>query len=102
MKDKKTSPTLRTPGDLFQRDVKRQIEAVNSIPILQGAHVIATFKAGVTLNVPHTLGRPYVGWIIIDRTDDANVNRDPSITSQKSLYIPLQSDIDTTLTLWVF
>lgn len=101
-KDIKTAPTVREPGDLFQLDVKRQIQTLNSCPLFQGALITADFTAGVTKNVSHTLGRPYRGWFIVDRTVDAAVVRDSTINTRKQDYIPLQSDVDATLTLWIF
>ena len=99
---KKVAPTVREPGDLFEREVKFKIDELNRCPILDGKLVTVTFVATTTKLVAHTLGRPYRGWWVVDQTVATVLIRDTAVNVRQSEFIPLQADVDSTLTLWIF
>ena len=70
-------------------------------PVLDG-HVLTDQALIVgTTNVAHGLGRPLIGWIIIDNSAAAKVYRTGSSTAPERL-LSLVSDTACTVSLYVF
>lgn len=95
------TPKVREPGSVFQRETRIAISQLDRAPLLQGTLVTATLTTGTTA-VPHTLGRPYRGFFVVDKTATCDIWRDASYTSQPATYLPLVSSAAVTVTLWVF
>lgn len=53
-------------------------------------------------NVPHTLGRPFVGWHLVDILGNANVYRDAASIAPASAILPLITTASVTVDIWVF
>ena len=101
VKPKRNGPATTEPGNVFQRDAKSSIEGLSKTLILAGTPVTVDLTTTTTA-VPHQLGRPYRGFIVIDKTATCDVWRDKTYTSQPATVIPLQASASVTVTLWVF
>lgn len=99
---KRVSPTVRDPGNAFERDVKGRVDDINRSSIVQGIATSATFDGVNTTQVPHKLGRPYKGFFAVDNTVGAIIFRDTTITEQPEIFIPLKASSACTLTVWIF
>ncbi len=69
-------------------------------PLLDG-RILASVDIGTAAtDIVHGLGRPFVGWVITRRTDDAAVHEDTQTNT--SQYLTLIADSATTVDLYVF
>lgn len=98
----KLAPTIRNQEDQFEREVRRIALNFNSQPIVQGTLLTGIALTTATSNVSHTLGRPYKGWIVVDRSAAQHVYRDTTVTDRPELFLPLRAGGTVTVSLWVF
>jgi hypothetical protein len=86
----------------FEKDVREAVKELNKIQILNGQLLTGIALSTTTTRVPHKLGRPYVGFIVVDRTVDGRVYRDAAYMDQLSNVIPLLASTAMTVSLWIF
>lgn len=94
----KKSPTIRNPEDLFQRDVKGIVDKIKSTPIINGQIVSSAIGTSAT-RVSHKLGRPPIGFILVDSSADVRVWRSGLSSAQ---HIFLVANTPATVSLWIF
>jgi hypothetical protein len=93
----------------LQDNVNTYLDQLKS-PILTGALLTKTLGndpvdivIGTTRTlVSHGLQRNYQGFIVVDKTGNANIWRDATYTDNADKYIPLISSTSVTVKLWVF
>lgn len=96
---KKMTPTVRVPADQFQQEAARVIEGINSRELVTGVLLegVALTTTGVRVN--HNLGRPMKGFLLVDCTVYVNIKRSGESTNN---FVTLASDVNATVSLWVF
>lgn len=99
---RKPAPTIRNPEDRFQRDTRDVLNELSSTPLLSGVLVRDVPLSGTTARVYHNLGRPAVGFLVVDATATVNVWRDATFAASPNLCIPLVASGSATVSLWVF
>lgn len=78
--------------------VKEYFDQFKDNNFLKGNLITADYPNTVSQRLNHGLGRVPVGWLIMDKTTDANVWR----LSWDEKEIRLDVSAATTLTIWVF
>lgn len=61
-----------------------------------------TLTAFTTYEIPHTLGRAYLGWYIVDSDAGALFFRDTTSTADATKFLPIQSSQNVTIDIVVF
>ncbi len=85
-----------------QANLSAEILALSKRSIIDGV-ILKDIRVNTDITVNHTLGRDYVGFIVISRNNSASVWNNRTIDANlvgKS--IRLQSTADTTISIWVF
>jgi hypothetical protein len=87
----------------LQDNVEQAIGLLPSTEILQGRLVksVALLSAS-TVKVPHKLGRPVIGWIIVRKRGNATVWDAQDSNPSPSLTLDLNCSSNVTVDLWVF
>ena len=97
------------PGTTIDQ-ITRHHADVARVPILRGEIVDVTFKASAVASVPHGLGRPYRGAMVVASTDPtvavsayATAVASGSGVDVRSVLLVAASAVNSaTFTLWVF
>lgn len=98
----KKVPSVKDPGDLFERDARRVFQGLAKHP-LTDARLIKDVAIGTaSTKVAHGLGRIPTGWLVVDRTADTRVFRDATATTERSTFLHLRASAAGTFTLIVF
>lgn len=87
---------VRDTKDLFQRDVKVAVEAVEASPLLNGKLITGVSVPG---RLRHNLGRPIKGVLLVLANTDVRVWLDGINNSQ---YAQLGASASEIVNLWVF
>jgi len=66
--------------------------------LLEGVEV----TGGVSTQITHGLGRPFIGWVVCDATVVSNYPKNTTATADKKTSLSLYVTTTDTLTLWVF
>lgn len=86
--------------ELAQTEWAKQLEPILGNPILKGVAISQVqLDAGKEKVIPTGLNRTQQGWIIIDILSNAKVWRTQPFNANN---LTLQSDADTTISLWVY
>lgn len=86
--------------DLLQVQWKQALDPIVSNPILKGVAINSiTLNATEPKTIPTTLNRMQQGWFITDILSAAKVWRTEPFNENN---LVLESDIDTTISLWVY
>lgn len=90
----------KLPWELANPKWAASLNPVLAIPILNGNQINnVNLVANTPLAINHLLQRKQQGWILTDNTADAVVWR----TAEFNQYtLTLESDADTTISIWVF
>lgn len=99
---KKIAPTIRDPGDLFQRDTRTILDAASRIFITNGILLTDIALTTTTKPVSHGLNRIPRGFFVVDRTGDFRVYRDASKIVDRTTFLFLKASAACTVSLWVF
>lgn len=70
-------------------------------PMLVGQLITGIDVSTTAVNVPHSLGKPFVGWLVIRKVGNLNIY-EASVQSQTSLFIKLVSTATGTIDIWIF
>lgn len=97
-----TLPVVRDKEDLFQRAVREGFVELNALVPLDGVFLPGISLLTTQVRVPHRLGRPYRGFLVMDKTVTGDIWRDPTYTSRIAFEIPLLASVAMTVSLWVF
>ena len=102
--------TLKPYRQEFSKDIhtlragqenKEMFRQLRASPILQGVLLKDVSVTTSGTEIPHTLGRRWNGWIVVDKTTTASVTRSDSTDETK--FLKLTSSSGTiTISLWVF
>lgn len=77
------------------------LNKILSIEMLDGLKISSvSLKANTELQIPHKLGREYLGYLITSKNANANVWT--SSTDNKDKYLNLTSSADVTVDIWVY
>jgi hypothetical protein len=98
----KQAPTIRDVSDLYERENRDILKKTNQTPIVNGNLLTGIVLTTGTTRVPHGLGRPYVGFKIVDKTATADVWRDATNVGSPETFIPLIASAGVTVSIWVF
>lgn len=98
---KKPAPSIQDPENRFERDTRDVVKGISSTAILNGVLLKNVALSSSTSRVYHNLGRPAVGFIVVDATSEVNVWRDSGVTATSS-FLPLVASATATVSLWVF
>lgn len=99
---KPSAPAIRDTADRFQRETRDAIRRIQDSP-LSGAVVLQDVALDTsTTRVYHRLGRPAVGFLVVDATAEVNVWRDGSFATSPDAILPLVASAPATVTLLVF
>lgn len=82
----------------IQDNISKSYNDIVDIPMLQGVAVKQVVLSTSGTAVQHKLGRTPVGWFVTDKVVDANIWR----TDWDSMFLYLDTDLATTIDLWVF
>lgn len=96
------APKVRNQDSLFEQDARSVARDYNSTPIVNGIMLKDVVLTTGTTRVPHRLGRPFIGWKVVDQNAAGNVYRDTSDTNRLQDALPLKATAAMTVTLWVF
>lgn len=102
MAAKRQAPQVRNQDSLFEADARAVAKDYNSTPIVNGLMLTNISLSTGTTRVPHRLGRPFVGWKIVDQNAAGTVYRDPNDTTRLQDALPLIASAPMTVTIWVF
>lgn len=92
------SPKL--PWELAQTKWPSVLNPIIALPFLNGNSITnITLAANVATNINHLLQRMPQGWFLTDNTANATIWRTKAFTQ---LTLVLESDADTTISIWVF
>lgn len=84
-----------------QDNAKKTLDALSDVLFMSGALLTVTLTGGAFTPVPHGLGRPVLGYLVLRRSANAVLwDRADSTDSHAFLY--LQPSATVTVTLWVF
>jgi hypothetical protein len=102
-----TIKSFKRPGQLSTENVllaaniedfTRQL-VIN--PLLDGRHFVKIDLTSSTPKlIPHTLGRPWVGWIVVNQNANANVWVSSNNNNQTNL--TLRSNANVTIYIFIF
>lgn len=91
---------IKLPLDLMQTRWASVLNPVLALPILSGIQLSDIFLAAtVATPINHLLSRLPQGWLVTDINAAANVWR---VSPFNKSTLVLKSDIDVTISLWVF
>ncbi len=96
------APVVQDPNDRFQRETHDIVGALSDSPLLNGVLLRDIELSTTTVRVYHNLGRPALGFIVVDRTADVRVYRDPTFAATPNVAIPLKANTTATVSLWIF
>jgi hypothetical protein len=86
--------------DRVQDRIKGALDAVGRVPLLDGRLLTVSVGTSQTV-IPHGLGRPWSGYIVVSRSANAQVWNAPPDANSFALLV-LQASAAVTVTLWVF
>lgn len=89
----------------LNRESQALDERLAAIPILQGKQTpLFVLAAGVAQNIPHGLGRAYVGWFTarVAYPGATGIVQEASGNPDPTLYLRLHCPQAVTLSVWVF
>jgi len=84
-----------------QDSVEMTFDEVSKVPILNGNLLEDIDVLTAPRRYPHGLGRPFKGFIVVDKTSDVRVFRG-DLDVDTSVFIPLQGTATATVKVWVF
>lgn len=87
--------------DEVQRSIEEVLRPVTSSEILDGKLISISLSAHSAKEIPHKLGRPYKGLIVVKKTGFSGTITENS-SSNSSLYINLTASADASVSVWVF
>lgn len=96
------APQVRDVEDLFQREVSDSLKKLNASPIARGRLLEDVALTTGTVRVAHGLGRPVIGFYVVDAVAQATVWRDATDVGSPNIFLPLISSAAATVSLWVF
>lgn len=99
---RKKAPTIRDTNSQFERESKKIAQNFNSQPMSSGVMLKNVSIGTATTQIAHRLGRPFVGFTVIDASVGAHVSRDTSVITQFDQYISLKASAAGVFSLWVF
>ena len=82
--------------------LERALRPVTDLAILDGVLISDQAITTAVTSVPHTLGRAYRGWIVVDKQGDARVWRSTASTADVTKFLALDCSANVTVSLWVF
>jgi hypothetical protein len=92
----------KLPLDLMQTQWAQQLNPLLLNILTQGVAITGIkLAANTPLVIPTTLSRMQQGWIVTDNTANTPIWRPPG-TPFNSTNLTLQSNLATTISLWVF
>lgn len=71
-------------------------------PLLNGVFLEASLVSGVAYRLPHSLGRPWTGWLVVDTTGGVLPYRVNTDDTDKSSELWLQASADTDVKIYLF
>lgn len=90
----------KLPYELMLTQWGSQLDPVIANPIVQGVALTGiTLVAGTPKTIPTTLNRQQQGWILTDNTANAVIFRTQPFNANN---LTLQSNVNTTISVWVF
>lgn len=93
---------VRDQDSLFEQDARSVVRDLNTTPIMNGNLIRGVVLGTGVVRVPHGLGRPFLGWWVVDQNAPGSVHRDPRDVARLQDALPLMADRSMTVTLWVF
>ena len=90
--------------NLIQNNIESFSKSVESVAILNGRLIEdITFINETVKKIPHGLNRPYRGYIVVNSNKPSVVHRHAPDDGDRSRFLPLRcSNMDTTISIWVF
>lgn len=83
-------------------DIYRAIEQLQLVQVIKGHEVDVVFPAGsLTQRVVHKLGRPYVGWFVVDIDTLTDIRREAQ-TERADVAFSLTAGAAASATIWVY
>lgn len=85
----------------LQENIQSYLSQFNDVT-LDGV-VLTNVTVGTAItNIPHTLGREFQGWHLLDIQGDARVWRDTGSNSDSNKFLPLKASASVVVSLWVY
>lgn len=92
--------STKLPWDLAQTKWASTLNPVLALPILNGLQIDGVnLAAGIARPINHLLQRVPQGWFLVDNTANTPIWRTQGFNQ---LTLTLQSNADTTISIWVF
>lgn len=101
MINKIRAPKIQDEGDRFQREAREAIKGLDEPGARRLTLKSVSLPTGQVNLVSHQLGRKPVGWLVIDKTAQADVWRDASVATTNDK-IPLRSSANVTVDIQVW
>lgn len=99
MKIASSDPVL----DRVQEHIEQSFQAVTRNPLIDGVLIENVSLVSASTNIiEHKLSREVIGYIIVSKSSDSNVWDDLKAQTKKKLFLNLETDVDTTVSLWIF
>jgi len=86
----------------LQSNVDQAVSDVIKAPILNGRLVDDVKLTSAPTRIEHKLGRKPSGYIIVKRNADAQVYDSLANEESPTLFLPLISSADVTVSIWIF
>jgi hypothetical protein len=97
----KIAPTVRNPTSQYERENTRIVGELSTNELVNGVMLKDVTIAATSTRVTHRLGRPAIGFKVVDATADVRVWRDPAAVNAPD-YMYLIASAPETVSLWVF
>jgi len=87
---------------LIQDNFSKTIDDLGNVPVVNSL-ILPNVSLSAGLNmVPHKLGRPWIGALVVAQTGPASIGFDQAQNQNKALTLPAVASGDCTVTLLVF
>lgn len=100
LKVRLTEPLTAETVGRIQDNVGTLLNEVAAVPILQANTVAVDFNASTTQNVEHGLGRPWVGWVVVDKDQPAIIYRSSVANRERFLTLTADQSLSAVVLVW--
>jgi len=93
-------PVVTNYDDKYEREIRTAVQRLSELGTKQSLVTNVALTTGTT-QVAHRLGVQPTGWIIVDKTAQADVWRDSTVTVTNDLF-PLKASANVTVSIQFF
>ena len=99
LKNFKRPSSLTEGQNTLAQAVEEYTQQLSKNPLLAG-QLIEDIRINTSVELAHSLGRPYMGYLVVNKTSNSNVWTTNKLN--KDIVIRLTSSADVTVDIWIF